>query len=405
MVHHQSQLLATMRREAPAGETSKNAQILMRGGYIQKPSAGVYTFLPLGLRVLKKVSQIVREEMLSLPRTHEVLMPALQPRELWEQTGRWEEAIGDVMYTVDDNKLALGPTHEEIVTDLFRQQVSSYKQLPLGLFQIQNKFRRELRAKSGLLRGREFLMKDLYSFHTDAKAQDEYYDEVAAAYLRVYNRCGLDALLTKAAGGMFAKYSDEFQVLCETGEDTVYLRADGREARNEEIVEDSSSSELIEYCGGEVRTAKAIEVGNIFRLGTKFSKPLDALVTDEEGNRIEILMGCYGIGISRVIGTVVEVLGTDRGITWPEEIAPFDAHVIDLVGTPEALSLAERIDAIGKDILLDDREGLSAGERFAEGDLIGAPVRYVFGKSFTADGTVEVRRGTEVSFKKLEEIQ
>ncbi len=387
----QSHLFSQTRREAPAGETSKNAILLYRAGFIHKTMAGVMSYTPLGLKVLQKISGIVRQEMNALPHVQEVLLPALHPRELWEESGRWAEAIGDVMYTVAEETAALGPTHEEVMTDLVRAHLHSYKQLPVALYQIQTKFRKELRAKSGLLRGREFLMKDLYSFHLSEEDFDNFYGQVSDAYLRIYNRCGLDALLTKASGGMFAKFSDEFQVIAEAGEDTIYLRADGREARNQEIVEDASSAELGEYCGGEVKTASAIEVGNIFRLGKKFSEPMHAVVQTEDGGEQALWMGCYGIGISRVMGTVVEVYGdVEKGaMVWPKEIAPFAVHLIDLTQDKQGVAVYEALKASGVEVLFDDREA-STGAKMADADLLGIPTRIIIGKRSLEQGGAEV---------------
>lgn len=384
----QSQLFTATRREDPKDESSKNAILLMRGGYISKSMAGVYSYLPLGLRVLHNISRIVREEMNALPGAQEVLMPSLQPRELWEESGRWQEAIGDVMYTLEEDSIGLGPTHEEIVTDLFRQYISSYKELPIALFQIQTKFRRELRAKSGLLRGREFLMKDLYSFATSEEGLNDFYAEAQKAYARVYERCGLKAILTEASGGMFSKYSHEYQVIAEAGEDTIYLNAAGDYARNQEIVPSEDDAELLEFCGGELKKASAIEVGNIFKLNKKFSMPMAAQVATENGEKVDVWMGCYGIGISRLIGTLVEVLGENGKMIWPEEVAPFAIHLIDLTAEKQGETLYEELLAAGKSVLYDDREA-GAGEKFADADLIGAPTRLIISPRSLQAGGVE----------------
>lgn len=390
----QSQLFGTTRREAPHGEESKNAILLIRGGYVLKEMAGVYAYLSLGLRVIRKISDIVREEMNRLPHTQEILMPALQPRELWEETGRWQEAIGDVLYTLEQDSLALGPTHEEVATDLFRRIYSSYKELPAAAYQIQTKFRKEARAKSGLLRGRELLMKDLYSFHTTEEGLHRYYDLVKEAYLKAYARCGLDAIYTEAAGGMFAKYSHEFQVITGAGEDTIYLNGDGT-ARNQEVTPTE------EQQGG----VSAVEVGNIFPLNLKYSKPMKARVTLENGEETDVWMGCYGLGISRVFGTIVEVHGDleKAKIDWPEEVAPFRVHLIDLTTDGQGAALYEELEKAGVEVLYDDRDK-SAGEKFADADLVGSPIRVVVSKRSLEAGGAELRRRGETEIVPLDAV-
>jgi prolyl-tRNA synthetase len=395
----QSQLFGTTRKEAPHEEESLNAILLSRGGYIDKTSAGVYSYLPLGLKVLRKVQEIVREEMNKLPHTQELLMPAMQPKEIWEETGRWDDAgMKEVMYRVNDTAMGLGATHEENVVDLFRKFFSSYRDLPTSVYQIQTKFRKEARPKSGLLRGREFMMKDMYSFHTTEEDFKDYYEKAADAYMSVFKRLGLEAVRTEASGGVFSKTrSDEFQVINPVGEDTIYLNATGDRAWNKEVVENEDDPKLIEWGGGEVRKARATEVGNIFTLEDKYTKAMNAGVTLENGERMFPLMGCYGIGISRLMGTIVEVYGDEKGaIRWPEHLAPFKIHVIDLANDDEAASkLFDKLEKEGfnvkQDTLYDDRDK-SAGEKFADADLIGAPIRIVLSKRSLAAGGVEVIR-------------
>ena len=383
-----SQLFAPTRKEAPKDETSLNAILLSRGGYIDKTSAGVYSFLPLGLRVIQKISAIVREEMNALPGVQEMLMPALQPKDLWIESGRYEAARADVMYTLEEEGLALGPTHEEIVTDIFRRYYNSYKQLPLTVYQIQTKFRREMRAKSGLLRGREFLMKDLYSFHTTEEGLSEFYESTKPAYLRIYERCGLPAVITMASGGIFSKYSEEFQMVSPVGEDTIYLNAAGDYARNQEIIADATEEEKAEFS----RTESAIEIGNIFKMNHKISGPLGATVLNEAGERVTVYMGCYGIGISRMMGALVEKYGEEKGkIVWPENVAPFKVHLLDLLLDGQAEQLYKQLVANGIEVLWDEREK-TAGEKFAEADLIGAPIRLVVSKRSLEQGGVEFMR-------------
>ena len=394
----QSNLFFTTKREAPAGEVSKNAILLERGGYIQKTLAGAYSFLPLGLLVLRKIAQIVREEMNSLPRTSEIQMTILQPRELWEETGRWDdEGMKEVMYRVgDDNTVGLGATHEENVTDIFRHIFSSYKDLPVAAYQIQTKFRKEARAKSGLLRGREFLMKDLYSFHTSEEDLDTYYEYAAAAYLRAYERMGLKAIRTMASGGVFSKqHSDEFQVACEVGEDDIYLNPTGDFAWNKEVIDGEDDPKLLEFSGGEIHKVSAVEVGNIFRLGTKYSAPMSAMVSGEAGDRLPVYMGCYGIGVSRLMGVLVEVFGSlgenNRGakIAWPLSVAPVQCHILDLAKDGTADQLYTTLTNAGIEVLIDDRSDKTPGEKFADADLIGAPHRAVVSKRSIEAGGIE----------------
>lgn len=400
----QSALFSITRREAPAGEESLNAILLQRGGYIDKTMAGVYSFLPLGLRVLKKAMHIVRQEMDALPYTQEVLMPALQPRELWEESGRWEIYKED-MYRIPEVNGGLGPTHEEVITDLFRRIFSSYKDLPRAAYQIQTKFRKELRAKSGLLRGREFVMKDLYSFHLNEEDLLAYYDLSIQAYYKVFARAGLDAIFTEASGGLIAKFSHEFQVILPAGEDIIYLSGDGKLARNKEIVTTETDAELLEFSGGTVRTANAVEVGNIFPCNLKYSQPMSTAVLDENGNRVLVWMGCYGIGVSRLIGAVVECYGDISGkISWPTELAPFAVHLLDLTPDHQGEDLYKQLHSAGVEILYDDR-GKSAGEQFADADLVGAPVRIVLSKRSLAAGGVEVtKRGEDAKVVPLADI-
>jgi len=390
----QSHLFGTTRKEVPHEEESKNAVLLLRGGYIDKLNAGIYSYLPLGLRVLRKVQDIVREEMNKLPNTQEILMTALQPRELWQEAGRWDDAgMKEVMYDLEDNQFGLGASHEEPVVDLFRKLVSSYRELPVSVYQIQTKFRKEARAKSGLLRGREFVMKDMYSFHTSEADFREYYEQVAAAYLEVFKRCGLEVMRTEASGGVFSKIrSDEFQVINEVGEDLIYINKQGTLAWNKEVVESEDDPQLLEFCGGEIKKAKATEVGNIFTLGTRYSEPMGGQVTLENGERQTVLMGCYGIGISRLVGVMVEVYGDAAGkIIWPKALAPFQVHMLNL-GAQEGEALYEELSKAGVDVLYDDRDK-SAGEKFADADLIGSPTRIVISKRSLAAGGAEVTTG------------
>jgi prolyl-tRNA synthetase len=391
-----SHLFGRTSKNPPADADSPNARLLEQAGFVDQLMAGVYTYLPLGLRVLEKIEHIVREEMDAIG-GQELLMPALQPAENWKVTGRWTDPGPEVMFQLKgrgDKDLALGWTHEEIVTPLVKKSVQSYRDLPLAVYQIQDKFRNEPRAKSGLLRGREFWMKDMYSFHADEADLEAFYEKSKRAYFNVFRRCGLEALLVEASGGAFSKYSHEFQVLTDSGEDAIFWCAKCQYAQNREISE-YKAGDACPKCGGEMREGKAIEVGNIFPLKTRFSDAFDLTYAAEDGSRKKVLMGCYGIGPSRVMGTVVEVHHDDKGIIWPKGLAPFLVHLVTIHSKSEASrklvdasawTIERELEAAGIEILVDDREA-SAGEKFADADLIGCPLRLVVSeKTLAADG-------------------
>ncbi len=390
----QSKLFTKTKKEAPKDEVSVNAQLLIRAGFADKLMAGVYTFLPLGLRVMKKIENIIREEMNAIG-GQEVSMPALQPKENWMTTGRWETM--DDLYKIKDaseREFALGSTHEEVIAPLMKKFVSSYKDLPLYAYQFQNKFRMELRAKSGLLRGREFLMKDLYSFHLKEEDLDEYYEKAKEAYFKIFEKFGIKdkTYLAFASGGTFSKYSHEFQTISEAGEDIIYICNKCGLAVNKEI---KPETEKCPECGeSDFREEKAIETGNIFKLMNKYSKPFNLTVADEKGEQKEVLMGCYGIGLSRAMGTIVEIFHDEKGMIWPEAVAPFKVHLLSLGKNEEAEKIYQDLLNKNIEVLFDDRE-VSAGEKFADSDLIGIPYRVVVSeKSFKAGG-VEVKKRNE----------
>jgi len=394
MLLRQTQLVSRTVREASKEDVSVNAQLLVRAGFVDKLFAGVYSYLPLGVRVLAKIEQIIREEMTRIG-SQEVLMPALQPREIWETTKRWDMEVLFRLKGDGDRDLALGPTHEEVVTPLVGRFIQSYKDLPASVFQIQTKFRNEPRAKSGVLRGREFRMKDMYSFHIDQADMDAYYERAKEAYTRVFDRCGLGAqtFLTFASGGPFSKYSHEYQTITPFGEDTIHLWREKGIAVNREIADEVRDTP--EWKGAQLEEVKAIEVGNIFQLGTRFSDACGISVQDAQGTKRPVLMGCYGIGSTRLLGTIVEVHHDERGMRWPEEVAPFDVHLVSLARSDAERSAVERLvqelDARGVDVLVDDRD-VSAGQKFADSDLIGIPVRAVVSAKTLAAGSVEVKR-------------
>lgn len=389
----QSQLFTKTRKEAPKDEVAKNAQLLIRAGYIHKEMAGVYSYLPLGLRVLDKIANIIRDEMNKVD-GQEMLMSSFHPKENWEKTGRW--GTMDDLYKVSDSsgrEVALGPTHEELLVPIMQEFIASYKDLPRYVYQIQNKFRMELRSKSGILRGREFIMKDLYSFHTDEKDLDAYYERVQQAYKNIFDRVGIgeQTYMTFASGGSFSKYSHEYQTLTDAGEDIIYICDTCRIAINKEILADQPACPS---CGNTaLREAKAVEVGNIFKLMTKYSDPFGLTYKDQEGKDMPVIMGCYGIGLGRLLGTVVEVLADEKGIVWPIAVAPFQVHLVSL-GADEnvkkdADALYQVLTEAGIEVLYDDRD-IRAGEKFADSDLIGIPYRVVVSEKTLASGQYEL---------------
>ncbi len=401
----QSQLFTKTKKEAPKGEEAINAQLLIRAGFVDKLMAGVYTFLPLGMRVIKKIENIIREEMNAIG-GQEIFMPALQPKENWTTTGRWDSMV-DLYKLKDksDKEFALGPTHEEVITPLAKKFVDSYKDLPFYAYQFQDKFRMELRSKSGVLRGREFMMKDLYSFHADEKDLDNYYEKAIKAYENIFSRAGLGekTYITFASGGSFSKYSHEFQTLSEAGEDVIYVCQKCGQAINKEIFGDVK---VCPNCGKEdFKEEKAIEVGNIFKLGTKYSAPFELKYKNEKGEENDVVMGCYGIGLGRLMGTVVETSHDDMGIIWPESVAPFKAHLICLgdKNKEKCEKLYKSLSACGRstegrqsaevEVLYDDREEASAGEKFADADLIGIPWRLVISEK--TGEKIEVKKRSE----------
>jgi len=398
----QSKLFTRTKKEVPKDEVSLNAQLLIRAGFVDKLMAGVYTFLPLGLRVMNKIENIIREEMDAIG-GQEIAMPALQPKENWMTTGRWDSM--DDLYKVkdtSDREFALGATHEEVVAPLLKRFVNSYKDLPVYVYQFQNKFRMELRSKSGLLRGREFLMKDLYSFHLTEKDFDEYYEKCKDAYFKIFERFGIKEKthLTFASGGTFSKYSHEFQTISEAGEDMIYVCSKCGLAINKEIK--SETEECPECKGKDFHEEKAIETGNIFKLMNKYSKPFNLSVTDEKGENKEVLMGCYGIGLSRAMGTIVEIHHDEKGMIWPESVAPFKVHLILVKGQKsesqkfedEAEKIYNELIEKNIEVLFDDRD-VRAGEKFADSDLIGIPYRVVISEKSLQAGGVEVKKRSE----------
>lgn len=401
----QSTLFLKTQREAPKDETAVNAKLLIKAGFIHKVMAGVYEYLPLGFRALQKINAIIREEM-NATGAEELHLSVLQSKETWATSGRWERAK-DVMYQFKDasnREVGLGWTHEEPLTLIAKQFISSYQDLPKAVYQIQTKFRNEPRAKAGLIRGREFLMKDLYSFHADEHDLDRYYEVVAAAYLKVFTRLGLDAKRTLASGGLFSKFSDEFQVFADSGEDTVFYCGKCGYAANRDVAEQLKLGSKCPECTSKLIPQKSIEVGNIFKLGAVFSESFGLLFADKKGEKKPVIMASYGIGPGRCMGTIVEVYHDTKGMVWPDAVAPFTLHLLRVGAENKALqefsdSIYNDLAKKGIDALYDDREDVSAGEKFADADLIGIPWRVVVSERTEAQRKVEVKRRNETEAK------
>jgi prolyl-tRNA synthetase len=393
----QSFLFTKTKKEIGEEEISLNASLLIRAGYIDKLAAGIYTYLPLGLRVLRKIEDIIRQEMNNIE-GQEILMPAVTPKENWQITKRWEGFDALFKFSGYDNKeYALGATHEEIITPLIKKYVFSYKDLPKYVYQIQTKFRNEPRAKSGLLRGREFVMKDLYSFHTNQEDLEKYYEKVKEAYFTIFTRIGIneETYYTFASGGDFSKYSHEFQTLAKNGEDIIHICSNCRLAYNKEIINEITECQGCKTTKDKFKQEKAIEVGNIFNLGTRFSNDFEFKYLDEKNKERDVIMGCYGMGSSRVMGTIAEIFNDSKGIIWPENIAPFKIHLLVLGNEEKLVKNAEAIynDLISSDmdVLYDDREE-SAGIKLNDADLIGIPVRLVISNKTLAKNSIEVKK-------------
>ena len=395
-------------RETSKDETARNAELLIRAGYINKEMAGVYTYLPLGLKVLKKIENVIREELNNIG-CEEVQMTALQNPEPWQKSGRWDSNEMDIWFKTDlsaGGQLGLAPTHEEPVTNMMKKFVSSYKDLPVYVYQFQTKFRNELRAKSGILRTREFLMKDLYSFSADEESHNEFYEKATDAYFRIFDRLGLGDCTYKcfASGGVFSKYSHEFQTLLPVGEDTVYHNADYSVVLNEEVLKDEVLADL-GVKREELTATTAAEVGNIFSLKYKFSEPLDLIYNDKDGERKTVFMGCYGIGVSRVMGVIVEKYADEKGLVWPEELAPYKYYIIGIGEEGEKIA-NELYEKNPDNIILDDRD-MRPGQKFADAELMGIPYRVVVSDKTLAEGCAEVtdRKTGESKMVKISDLK
>ncbi|MET1033179.1 MAG: aminoacyl--tRNA ligase-related protein [Candidatus Saccharimonadales bacterium] len=395
-----SQLFTKTSKDAPADEQAKNAQLLIRAGFIYKVMAGVYAYTPLGLRVIENIKRVVREEMNAVA-GQELIMTNLQPREDWEVTGRWDDETVDIWFKTklkDDTEIGLAWSHEEAIIKMMKQYLSSYKDLPISVYQFQTKLRNELRAKSGIMRGREFVMKDMYSMSVDAAQHDTYYDSVIEAYKRVYNRIGIgdDTYVTFASGGAFTEFSHEFQTVCEAGEDVIYLHRGKNIAINEEVLNDKSL-ESLGIKREELEAVNSSEVGNIFNFGIEKSKQTDFTFTNESGEKQFVHLGSYGIGITRLMGVVAEKSSDEKGLIWPENIAPFQVYLAPVGGDESVREHTEVVlkgltDA-GIEVLYDDRD-VRPGEKFADADLMGIPYRVVISAKTIANNQFEVKSRT-----------
>lgn len=389
-----SQIFTKTSKTAPADEVAKNAQLLIRAGYVYKEMAGAYAYLPLGIRVVEKIKQIVREEMNAI-NSNELIMTSLQRKDVWEKTGRWSDDVVDVWFKSklkDETEVGFGWSHEEPIVEMLKQYIQSYKDLPISLYQFQTKMRNELRAKSGIMRGREFVMKDMYSFHASAEDLDNYYNQTIEAYKRVFDRLGIgnDTYVTFASGGAFTKFSHEFQTICEAGEDVIYLHRGRNIAVNEEVIDDAVAELGIDRA--DLEKVKTAETGNIFNFGTQKTDEMGLYYTDNEGKKQSLYIGSYGIGITRVMGVVVEKFADDKGIVWPESIAPFKVYLVR-IGGDEAIAHADELCAElteqGIEVLYDDRDE-RPGAKFADAELMGMPYRVTVSDRLLETGQYEL---------------
>lgn len=398
----QSFLFTKTQRESPSDEISLNAELLIKAGYVYKEMSGVYSYLPLGLRVLKKIEGIIREEMNKIGGA-EMKTSIFQNKDVWDKTGRWDDGVVDIWFKTklkNGGEVGMSFTNEEAYANILKQHINSYKDLPAYPYDFKEIFRNEVRSKSGILRGREFFWKALYSFSKDEDDHNVFYEKAKEAYKNIFKRVGIGHLtyLTFASGGTFSKYSHEFQTITGAGEDIIYLDENKGLAINKEIYDDEELS-LLGLKKEDLIEKKSIEVGNIFSLGTKFTEPFNLTYKDKDGQEKLVIMGSYGIGIGRLMGTVVEVLSDDKGIIWPESIAPFKIHLLSLGKEEKVLQEAENLykelTQKGIEVLYDDREDVSAGEKFADSDLMGIPFRVIISNRTVNEGGYELKKRTE----------
>lgn len=408
-----STLLGKTIKETPNGVEAQSHLLLLRGGFVdQALAAGIYSFLPLGLRVHQKIADVIRDEINKIG-GQELLMPVLNPKNLWEESGRWE-AFAPPLFKVKDQferEFCLAPTHEEIISDIARRFIHSYKDLPFSAYHIQDKFRNEKRSSGGLLRTREFWMKDLYSFHAEQKSLDDFYVQVEQAYTNIFNRCGIKAVMVSAASGSIGgAVSNEFMAVTDIGEDRIAQCQKCQWAANFETLSEGGEKELVcAQCGSAaVKEMRAIEIGHIFQLGTTYSKKMDVSFTNAAGKKELVLMGCYGIGLGRLLATAVEVNHDDRGIVWPRDIAPFAVHLVGLnLEEADVKDAAEKIytqlSEKGIEVLYDDREDLTAGVKLKDADLIGCPYRVVVSKKTLGENKFEFKERNKEKSKMVAE--
>jgi len=399
-----SKLLGKTLRQAPKEAESTSHKLLSRAGFIDQLAAGIYSFLPLGWRVSQKISNIIREELNKIG-AQELSLPVLQPKSIWQETGRWT-TIDPPLFLVKDRhekEYALGPTHEEVITDLVRRNIKSYKDLPFSAYQIQDKFRNELRSTGGLLRTREFFMKDLYSFHASEKDLQEFFKKMIEVYENIFARVGVKTIASQASGGTIGgNVTYEFQVPAEVGEDTVFFCEKCGFAINKELIAQRNIKGKCPECSGKLSETRSIEAGQVFSLGTKYSDGMGAMFMDSDGKEKPIFMGCYGIGIGRLMGTIVEVSHDEKGIVWPEAVAPYRIHLTVIGNQGSVITKVEEIykklSAKGEEVLFDDRDE-SAGTKLADADLIGIPQRWIVSEKSLAQDSIEVKNRREDSTK------
>jgi prolyl-tRNA synthetase len=405
-----SQLFTKTLKDAPSDEVAKNAQLLIRAGFIYKVMAGVYAYTPLGLRVVENIKQIVREEMNAIG-GQELIMTNLQPKEVWEGTGRWNDEVVDIWFKTqlkDGTDVGLAWSHEEAIMTMMKQYIKSYKDLPVYVYQFQTKLRNELRAKSGIMRGREFVMKDMYSLSTDAEQHEAFYQATIEAYKRIYDRLGLgeDTYITFASGGAFTKFSHEFQTLCEAGEDVIYVNREKGIAVNEEVLNEDTLSTL-GVSRDELQPMKSAEVGNIFNFGTEKSEQMDVTYTNEAGEQVPVFLGSYGVGITRVMGVIVEKFADDKGIVWPEAVAPFKVYLVSIGdgAVDTANGIYDQLTQAGIEVLYDDRDE-RPGAKFADAELLGIPYRLTVSERLLDGGKFELtmRSGGEADLLTPDEL-
>jgi prolyl-tRNA synthetase len=402
-----SELFIKTRKEIPADEESKNAQLLIRAGFIHKDSAGVYALLPMGLAVVENIKSIIRQEM-NDSKANELLMTSLQRKELWEHTDRWDSQKVDVWFKShlhSGAEVGLAWSHEEPITDMMKEFIASYRDLPAYVYQFQAKLRNELRAKSGIMRAREFIMKDLYSYSSSEDEHKQFYDSMIQTYLRIFARIGLgdDTYLTFASGGAFTQFSHEFQTVTENGEDTIYLDREKKIAINEEVLSD----EVIAQVGlnkDSLEKLKAAEVGNIFSFGTNKSEQLGLYYSAEDGSNKPVVLGSYGIGVTRLVGVLTEHFADEHGLVWPEEVTPYKVYLARLGDNEQIKNAADDVYAIlqkaGISVLYDDRDE-RPGEKFADAELFGIPYRVVVSQKSLQAGGFELKERTKTEVSNL----